>query len=121
MGNDTTINVAGASGNFELNVFKPVIIYNYLQSLRLLTEACDSFRLNCASGIEANRNNITKNLNNSLMLVTALNTHIGYDNAARIAKKAHEDGTTLKEATLTLGLLDEKQFDEIVDPSKMIG
>jgi len=121
MGNDTTINVAGASGNFELNVFKPVIIYNYLQSVRLLTEACDSFRLHCASGIEANRNNITKNLNNSLMLVTALNTHIGYDNAAKIAKKAHEDGTTLKEATLALGLLDEKQFDEIVDPSKMIG
>ena len=121
MGNDTTINVAGASGNFELNVFKPVIIYNYLQSLRLLTEACDSFRLNCALGIAANQNNITENLNNSLMLVTALNTHIGYDNAAKIAKKAHEDGTTLKEATLTLGLLDEKQFDEIVDPSKMIG
>ena len=121
MGNDTTINVAGASGNFELNVFKPVIIYNYLQSVRLLTEACDSFRLHCAIGIEANRKNITKNLNNSLMLVTALNTHIGYDNAAKIAKKAHEDGTTLKEATLALGLLDEKQFDEIVDPSKMIG
>jgi len=121
LGNDTTINVAGASGNFELNVFKPVIIHNYLQSLRLLAEACDSFRLNCAVGIEANQENITKNLNNSLMLVTALNTHIGYDNAAKIAKKAHTEGTTLKEATLALGLLDEKQFDEIVDPSKMIG
>jgi len=121
LGNDTAINVAGASGNFELNVFKPVIIYNYLQSLRLLTEACDSFRLHCVSGIEANHKNITKNLNNSLMLVTALNTHIGYDNAAKIAKKAHEDGTTLKEATLALGFLDEKQFDEFVDPSKMIG
>jgi fumarate hydratase class II len=121
IGNDTTINVAGASGNFELNVFKPVIIYNYLQSLRLLTEACDSFRLNCVSGIEANQNNITENLNNSLMLVTALNTHIGYDNAAKIAKKAHTEGTSLKEATVALGFLDEKQFDEIVDPSKMVG
>jgi fumarate hydratase class II len=121
MGNDTTINVAGASGNFELNVFKPVLIYNYLQSLRLLSEACDSFRVNCVSGIEANRDNISKNLNNSLMLVTALNTRIGYDNAAKIAKKAHEDGTSLKQAALALGLLDEKQFDEIVDPAKMIG
>lgn len=121
IGNDTTINVAGASGNFELNVFKPVMIYNYLQSLRLLTEACDSFRLNCVIGIEANQNAITENLNNSLMLVTALNTHIGYDNAAKIAKKAHAEGTTLKEATVALGFLDEKQFDEIVDPAKMIG
>lgn len=121
IGNDTTINVAGASGNFELNVFKPVMIYNYLQSLRLLTEACDSFRLNCVIGIEANQNAITENLNNSLMLVTALNTHIGYDNAAKIAQKAHAEGTTLKEATVALGFLDEKQFDEIVDPAKMIG
>lgn len=121
IGNDTTINVAGASGNFELNVFKPVMIYNYLQSLRLLAEACDSFRLNCVIGIEANQNAITENLNNSLMLVTALNTHIGYDNAAKIAKKAHAEGTTLKEATVALGFLDEKQFDEIVDPAKMIG
>lgn len=121
IGNDTTIGVAGASGNFELNVFKPVIIYNYLQSLKLLSEACDSFRLNCVSGIEANQNNITENLNNSLMLVTALNTHIGYDNAAKIAKKAHAEHTTLKKAALSLGFLDAKQFDEIVDPAKMIG
>ncbi len=121
MGNDTTINLAGASGNFELNVFKPVIIYSYLQSVRLLSEACDSFRLNCVVGIEANRDNITKNLNNSLMLATALNTHIGYDNAAKIAKKAHADGTSLKHAALSLGFLDEAQFDEIVDPSRMIG
>ena len=91
VGNDTTISLAGASGNFELNVFKPVIIYNYLQSVRLLSEACDSFRLNCVAGIEANRDNIVKNLNNSLMLATALNTHIGYDNATKIAKKAHAD------------------------------
>jgi len=121
IGNDTSINVAGASGNFELNVFKPVIIHNYLQSLRLLADSCVSFRTNCVAGIEANQANITTNLNNSLMLVTALNTHIGYDNAAKIAKKAHAEGSTLKEATLALGLLDEKKFDEIVDPSKMIG
>ncbi len=121
LGNDTTINVAGASGNFELNVFKPVMIYSYLQSVRLLSEACDSFRLNCVEGIEANRDNIANNLNNSLMLATALNTHIGYDNAAKIAKKAHDDGTSLKAAALALGLLDEQQFDEIVDPAKMIG
>ncbi len=121
LGNDTTINLAGACGNFELNVFKPVIIYSYLQSVRLLSEACDSFRLNCVAGIEANRDNIAKNLNNSLMLATALNNHIGYDNAAKIAKKAHADGTSLKQAALSLGFLDEAQFDEIVDPSKMIG
>jgi fumarate hydratase class II len=121
LGNDTAINVAGASGNFELNVFKPVIIHNYLQSLRLLAEACDSFRENCAVGIEAEEENIKTNLNNSLMLVTALNSTIGYDNAAKIAKKAHKDGSTLKEAALELGLLDEKKFDEVVDPSKMIG
>ncbi len=97
------------------------MIYSYLPSARLLSEACNSFRLNCVEGIEANRDNINRNLKNSLMLATALNTHIGYNNAAKVAKKAHDDGTSLKAAALPLGLLDEQQFDEIVDPAKMIG
>ncbi len=121
MGNDTTVNVAGASGNFELNVFKPVIIHNVLQSIRLLADAADSFRENCFVGIEPNRKNIQAHLNNSLMLVTALNRHIGYDSAAKIAKTAHANGTTLKEETINLGLLSEEEFDKAVDPSKMIG
>jgi fumarate hydratase class II len=99
-GNDTAVNFGGASGNFELNVFKPVIIFNVLQSIRLISDACESFTNNCVVGIEANKKNIQKNLENSLMLVTALNPHIGYDNAAKVAKKAHKENTTLKEAAV---------------------
>ncbi len=121
MGNDVTVNIAGASGNFELNVFKPVIIYNVLQSIRLLADAADSFRENCVAGLEANTRQITAHLNNSLMLVTALNSKIGYDNAAKIAKTAHKNGTTLKEEALNLGFLTAEEFDQAVDPSKMIG
>jgi fumarate hydratase class II len=121
MGNDVTVNIGGASGNFELNVFKPVIIYNILQSMRLIADACESFTDNCVVGIEANELNIKKYLENSLMLVTALNPHIGYDNAAKVAKKAHNENKTLKEAAVELNLLTAKQFDEIVRPEKMIG
>lgn len=121
MGNDVTVGMAASQGNFELNVFMPVIIYNFLQSAALLADAADSFNKNCAVGIEPVREKIDYNLRNSLMLVTALNRHIGYDNAAKIAKKAHAEGTTLKEAAVTLGLLTEEQFDEYVDPSKMVG
>ena len=120
MGNDATIGFAGASGNFQLNVYNPVLVYNLLQSIRLLADGCTSFNNNCAIGIEPNAANIDKNLYGSLMLVTALNTHIGYDNAAAIAKKAHKDGTTLKEAALALELLTEEQFDEWVQPKQMI-
>ena len=121
IGNDVAINVGGMQGHFQLNVFKPVMIYNFLMSARLLGDACVSFNDNCAVGIEPNLPNIEKNLRNSLMLVTALNTHIGYENAAKIAKKAHAEGKTLKEAALELNLVTEEQFDEWVDPSKMIG
>ncbi len=121
MGNDTAIAVGGMQGHFQLNVFKPVMIYNLLQSARLLGDACVSFNEKCAEGIEPNHANISKNLQNSLMLVTALNPHIGYENSAKIAKKAHSEGKTLKEAALESGLLTEKQFDEWVDPGKMIG
>ena len=121
MGNDAAIGFAGASGNFQLNVYNPVIIYNLLQSIQLLADGCNSFNDHCAIGIEPNDINIEKNLNESLMLVTALNTKIGYDNAAKIAKKAHVENSTLKQATLDLGLLSETEFNEIVDPSKMIG
>ena len=121
MGNDVTVNFAGASGNFELNVFKPVIIYNVLQSIRLLADAADSFRENCVDGIIANEKRIGEHLNNSLMLVTALNRRIGYDNAAKIAKTAHANGTTLKEEAVKSGLLTAAEFDVEVDPSKMIG
>ena len=121
MGNNTAVSVAGSNGHFELNVFKPVIIYNILQSIRLIADACVSFTDNCVVGIEANESNIAELMNNSLMLVTALNPHIGYDNAAKIAKKAHKDGTTLKAAALELGLLSEEQFDEWVRPENMIG
>ena len=119
MGNDVAVGIGGASGNFELNVFKPVIIYNVLQSLRLLADVCTNFDRFCASGIEPNLPRITDNLQRSLMLVTALNPHIGYDNAAKIAKKAHKDGTTLKQAAVALGLVTPEQFDEWVDPQKM--
>ncbi len=121
MGNDATIGFAASQGNFELNVFKPVIIYNFLQSVTLLSDAIISFNDNCAVGIEPNREEIDRKVKNSLMLVTALNPHIGYENAAKIAKHAHKEGLTLKEAALQSGLLTEAQFDEYVDPSKMIG
>ncbi len=120
-GNDVTVNFAGASGNFELNVFMPVIAFNILQSIKLLADACESFCDNCVVGITANENNIKKNLENSLMLVTALNPVIGYDNAAKVAKKAHKENKTLKEAALELGLLTAEKFDEVVRPEKMIG
>ncbi len=121
MGNDTTINFSGASGNFELNVFKPVMIYNLLQSIRLISDACVSFTDHCVEGIEANQKNIESNLQNSLMLVTALNPHIGYDNAAKVAKKAHVENSTLKEAAISLGFLSEDEFNEIVRPENMVG
>jgi fumarate hydratase class II len=121
IGNDVTIGIGGASGNFELNVFKPVIIYNLLQSIRLIADACEMFNEHCAVGIEANEANIKKHLENSLMLVTALNPHVGYDNAAKIAKKAHKENTTLREAAIALGILTGEKFDEVVRPEKMIG
>ncbi|MBL7138978.1 MAG: class II fumarate hydratase [Bacteroidales bacterium] len=121
LGNDVAVNVGGISGHFQLNVFKPVMIKNVLESARLIGDAAVSFNDNCVVGIEPNLPAINKNLQNSLMLVTSLNPHIGYDNAAKIAKKAHAENKTLKEATLELGLLSEEDFDKIVDPSKMTG
>lgn len=120
MGNHTAVSVAGSNGHFELNVFKPVMIYNVLQSIRLLADSARSFTDNCVTGIEANEKRITELMSNSLMLVTSLNPHIGYDNAAKIAKKAYADGTTLKEAAIELDLLTAEQFDEWVDPLTMI-
>lgn len=121
IGNDAAITAGGMQGHFQLNVFKPVMVYNLLMSARLIGDACVSFNDNCATGIEPNYPYIKKNLENSLMLVTALNTHIGYENAAAIAKKAHAEGITLKEAALALDMLTEEEFDEWVDPAKMIG
>ena len=121
MGNDVAVNIGGATGHFELNVFKPVIIYNVLQSIRLISDTCESFTDNCVIGIEANKKIINKHLTESLMLVTALNPHIGYDNAAKIAKKAHAEGKTLKEAAVELGLLTAEKFDEFVRPEDMVG
>ncbi len=121
MGNDTTITIAGSNGHFELNVFKPVMIHAFLQSARLLGDACQAFNDNCAIGIEPNQARIDEHLKNSLMLVTALNPHIGYDNAAKIAKKAHAENTSLKEAAVELGILTEEQFDEWVIPASMTG
>jgi len=121
MGNHTTVSIAGATGHFELNVFKPVIIYNVLQSIRLLADASVSFADNCVVGIEANKERITQLMNDSLMLVTALNPHIGYDNAAKIAKHAHKNGTSLKEAGIALKLLTAEQFDKWVKPETMLG
>ena len=121
MGNDAAIGVGAMLGQFELNVFKPVIVANFLQSARLLGDACVSLDLHCVSGILPNTQKITEHLNNSLMLVTALNTHIGYANAAKIAKKAHAEGTTLRQAALESGLLTPEEFDQWVDPKKMIG
>ena len=121
MGNDVTVSVAGSNGHFELNVFKPVIAANVLESARLIGDACNSFTVNCAAGIKANAPMVKKHLENSLMLVTALNTKIGYYKAAEIAKYAHKNGTTLKEAAVGLGHVSEAEYDDIVDPSKMIG
>lgn len=121
MGNDVTIGIAASQGNFQLNVYMPVTIYNFLQSADLLADAMISFNDNCAQGIRPNESKIKENLEKSLMLVTALNPYIGYENAAKIAKKAHADGSTLKEAALALGLLTEEQFDEYVRPEKMVG
>ena len=121
LGNDVAINIGGASGNFQLNVFKPLIAHNFLQSTRLIADGCDSFRKNCAEGIEPNRPRIKQLLENSLMLVTALNPHIGYDNAAKIAKKAHKEGTTLREAALALGVISAEDFDKFVRPEDMTG
>jgi len=121
MGNHVTITVAGSSGHYELNVFKPVMIYALLQSIRLLADAARSFTDNCVVGIEANRERIDQLLHESLMLVTALNPHIGYDNAAKVAKKAYAEGTTLKEAAVELGLLSDEDFDAWVRPENMVG
>jgi len=121
MGNDVAVNVGGASGNFELNVFKPVIIHNFLQSVRLLADGGDSLREHCVVGIEPNRERIRHNLENSLMLVTALNPHIGYDNAAKIAKTAHKTGKTLRETAIELGLVTGEQFDAWVRAETMLG
>lgn len=121
MGNDVAVSVGGSMGHFELNVFKPLIAYNVLQSARLLGDACVSFNEKCAVGIEPNKEIIKQHLENSLMLVTALNTHIGYENAAKIAKTAHKQGTTLRKAAIDLGLLTDEQFTNWVKPEKMTG
>nr|WP_314267288.1 class II fumarate hydratase [uncultured Moellerella sp.] len=121
MGNDVAINIGGSSGNFELNVFRPMIIDNFLQSVRLLADGIRSFNEHCAIGIEPNRDRIEKLLHESLMLVTALNTHIGYDKSAEIAKKAHKEGLTLKQSALKLGYLTDAEFDEWVRPENMVG
>lgn len=121
IGNDTAVSVAGTHGHFQLNVFKPMMVYNVLMSARLIGDACESFNNNLAVGIEPNHDRIKQLLNNSLMLVTALNTHIGYDKAAKIAKTAHAEGSTLKEAAIKLEYLTSEEFDKIVVPEKMIG
>ena len=121
IGNQTAVSVGGSNGHFELNVFKPMIIRNVLQSTRLIGDACVAFTDNCIVGIQANVDRINQLRDESLMLVTALNPHIGYDNAAKIAKKAHKEGTTLKEAAISLGLLTEEQFTQWVRPEDMLG
>ena len=120
MGNDATIGMAASQGNFELNVFMPVLAYNFLQSVRLLADGMRSFNVRCVSGIKANRDKMKDNLHRSLMLVTCLNPHIGYENAARVAKKAYAEGISLKEACITLGYLDEAQFDAAFKPEEMV-
>ena len=120
MGNDAAINIGGALGNFELNVFKPMIIFNLLNSVRLLSDACESFEERCARGIEPDVAAIEAYLQNSLMLVTALNPHIGYDNAAKVAKKAYAENITLRQAAIDLKLLTGEQFDDFVRPENMI-
>ena len=121
LGNDVAINIGGASGNFELNVYKPLMVYNFLQSTRLLTDGCRSFREFCIEGLVANQEQIQKHLQESLMLVTALNPHVGYDNAAKIAKNAHKKGITLKASAIELGLVKSEDFDQWVRPEDMIG
>jgi len=121
MGNHVTVTIAGSNGHFELNVFKPVLIYNLLQSAKLIGDACDSFTDNCVAGIEADKGRIADLMRSSLMLVTALNPHIGYDNAAKVAKKAYTENTTLKTAAVALGLLTAEQFDQWVRPENMLG
>ena len=121
MGNHVAVSVGGSNGHFELNVFKPLIVKNVLQSARLLGDSCSAFTDNCVDGIIANRERIDKLLHESLMLVTALNTHIGYDKAAKIAKTAHKNGSTLKATAIELGYLTEEQFDEWVKPEEMLG
>jgi fumarate hydratase class II len=121
IGNDVAVSVGGMNGHFELNVFKPVIVFNVLNSIRLLADAMDSFTDNCLVGIEANVSQIRKHVDNSLMLVTALNPHIGYDKAAQIAKTAHKNGTTLKEEAINLGFMTSEQFDKAVRPEEMTG
>jgi fumarate hydratase class II len=121
LGNDTAIAAAGTQGNFELNVFKPIIIHNFMHSASLLANSCVSFSKYCVEGIEPNREQLARNVGNSLMLVTALSPHIGYDNAAKVAKKAHAEGTTLREACIALGLLKGEDFDRLVQVEKMLG
>ena len=120
-GNDVAINIGGASGNFELNVFRPMVAHNFLQSVRLLADGALSFEAHCARGIEPDRERIAELVQRSLMLVTALNPHIGYDKAAQIAKKAHKEGTSLREAALASGWLTGEQFDAWVRPELMVG
>ncbi len=121
MGNDAAVGFAGSQGNFQLNVYKPVMIHNLLHSTRILSDVCNSFNDNCAVGIEPNRERIEQHLHESLMLVTSLNPHIGYDNAAKVAKKAYQENTTLVEAVVALGLLTEEKFAEVVKPENMVG
>ena len=120
-GNDTTIGMAGAMGNFELNVFKPLLAFSLMQSINLLADACNSFNDKCVTGIEPNHKRIKEHLNNSLMLVTSLNKHIGYDKAAQLALKAWREDKTLKEAALELGFLTEQEFTDWVRPETMVG
>jgi fumarate hydratase class II len=121
MGNDVALTIGASCGHFELNTYKPLIAYNLLQSVRLLADGMVSFNDHCAVGIEPNRERITELVQRSLMLVTALNTHIGYDNAAKVAKKAHKEGKSLKQAALELDLLTSEQFDQWVKPADMLG
>jgi fumarate hydratase class II len=121
IGNDVAVTVGGSQGNFQLNVFKPLIVHNVLHSIRLLTDSCRSFREHCLEGLQPNLPRIEAYVRDSLMTVTALNPHIGYDRAAQAAKKAHHEGTTLKQAVLALNLLSEQDFDRIVDPRQMLG
>ena len=121
MGNNAAVSFAGSQGHFELNVFKPVIIYNVLQSVRILADVCNSFTDKCVTGIKAREDNIKALMERSLMLVTALNSTIGYDNATIVAKTAHKNGTTLREEAVKLGFVTEEQFDAIVRPENMIG
>ena len=121
MGNDATVGFAGSQGNFELNVFKPVMVHNVLESIALLADGCDSFRTNCVDGLELDAERVDSLMRESLMLVTALNRHIGYDNAAKVAKKAYQDGSTLVAAVVELGFMTAEEFDAAVIPVEMTG